>query len=1008
MLRLLIRLLVLISYVNLAQGQTNLFTYTQFNDKDGLGDNIIYSICQDPKGIVWVGTQSGLSRFDGKHFYNFRRTRSENSLMNNTVYALCLDQKGGIWGGTGNGIFHFDPARNLFTNYQTPSGTYRSLIYNIQCDKKGQVYATQNHCILTLVPGKKQFEILTRLTENQSEIMPYSVMRNNFLLDEGNHCLWIGLKKGLGRYDLKTHQLRDHRNAGSDSLYQPCQVSTLAKSASGAIWFSDYTHHRLIAFHPGHQTRLKMISLDVIGQHGSIATLLIDKQERMWMSCSSYQNFVIEQEPSLKVTKLKSVEGNSSTMSSDYFWSAFEDRYGSIWFGTLNGISVCNTLAPVYQPQHIRTIIPALDTLTMSGVVENPFNGFWYLMVESNGFYLYRPQNKSAQFVAFSSFQSDAGTFRPGRLNQILFDSLKTYFITNQGMWEQSHNGGPIKPCKHPANQVPDFRIQQAVFGDSLDYFTNGQKLLLWNKRNAQMQWIDRIKDSSDQQNTYAFRKLLWKPGHPLYWMNNIKFLGTLDARGQTRTINLLNDEASETGAYLADAEMDALGHIWVANKGVGLYRYDPELRKVRYWTELDGLAEKDIHVLRIDQQGQVWGLYWNKLFMFNPNENSFVNIRLPYGAANFNYLNFLCLRKDGVMMAGVGNEIFEVKMQNLNRIPEFSKPSLSVISFSGKNFFDVENSKLILTHKENTLRIQYGLLVDPKAFPHTFEYMLEGSEKTWTAVEYANEIIYNNLAPGDYTFRLRAVKKNSQWRSEERVFHFTIESPLVKRPWFIGLVLLLFTTFLFLFYRYRMREREKMLSLETKAEQLEKEKAQVMYDSLKQQLNPHFLFNSLTSLSGLIQLNAQQAGVFLEQMSGIYRYILKNAEQESVPLEKELEFARLYIELQQTRFPKGLEVSMQVPAEFHQRYIAPVTIQNLIENAIKHNIIDPESPLRIDIFTEGGYIVVRNNLQRKSKVETSNKKGLNQLKSLYQFLSEQPVLIEESLNYFCIKIPLI
>ncbi|QLH45975.1 MAG: hypothetical protein HWD58_10330 [Bacteroidota bacterium] len=71
MLRLLIRLLVLISYVNLAQGQTNLFTYTQFNDKDGLGDNIIYSICQDPKGIVWVGTQSGLSRFDGKHFTIF-------------------------------------------------------------------------------------------------------------------------------------------------------------------------------------------------------------------------------------------------------------------------------------------------------------------------------------------------------------------------------------------------------------------------------------------------------------------------------------------------------------------------------------------------------------------------------------------------------------------------------------------------------------------------------------------------------------------------------------------------------------------------------------------------------------------------------------------------------------------------------------------------------------------------------------------------------------------------
>jgi len=195
---------------------------------------------------------------------------------------------------------------------------------------------------------------------------------------------------------------------------------------------------------------------------------------------------------------------------------------------------------------------------------------------------------------------------------------------------------------------------------------------------------------------------------------------------------------------------------------------------------------------------------------------------------------------------------------------------------------------------------------------------------------------------------------------------------------------------------------------LENKAQMLEKEKAMVMYESLKQQLNPHFLFNSLTSLSGLIETNQQVAGDFLEQMSGIYRYILKNGNNETVSLKDEIEFVQLYINLQQTRFKKGLQVNIRVPDEYLHYKIAPVTLQNLIENAIKHNVIDIGSPLVVDIFIEGDYLVVKNNLQRKKVVETSNMKGLAQFTSLYRYLSELPVIIEETEREFIIKIPLI
>jgi LytS/YehU family sensor histidine kinase len=196
---------------------------------------------------------------------------------------------------------------------------------------------------------------------------------------------------------------------------------------------------------------------------------------------------------------------------------------------------------------------------------------------------------------------------------------------------------------------------------------------------------------------------------------------------------------------------------------------------------------------------------------------------------------------------------------------------------------------------------------------------------------------------------------------------------------------------------------------LESKTQVLEKEKAMVMYESLKQQLNPHFLFNSLTSLSSLIQsADTKTARDFLDSLSKTYRYILKSRDHETVVLADELKFAENYVRLQKTRFEKGLQVEMRIPEEQLQRKIVPVTLQNLIENAIKHNIIDDDSPLQIEIFAENDFIIVRNNLQKKNFVETSNKQGLGNLRSLYQYLSQRPVEIAEDSNYFTVKIPLL
>ena len=198
------------------------------------------------------------------------------------------------------------------------------------------------------------------------------------------------------------------------------------------------------------------------------------------------------------------------------------------------------------------------------------------------------------------------------------------------------------------------------------------------------------------------------------------------------------------------------------------------------------------------------------------------------------------------------------------------------------------------------------------------------------------------------------------------------------------------------------------VLQLKMQAARLEKNNTEIQYQNLINHLNPHFLFNSLTSLGSLISINPKQASQFLRRLSLIYRYILQNKDKETVTIEEEVAFAQHYIELQKSRFEGGLQVNIKIDNALSKKKIVPVTLQNLLENAIKHNILDEDNPLIINIKTEDNYLIVENNLQKKRFVETSNKQGLESLQSLYKFLSNSDLLAFEQSGKYIVKIPLL
>ncbi|GAB3335760.1 hypothetical protein GCM10027299_45070 [Larkinella ripae] len=176
----------------------------------------------------------------------------------------------------------------------------------------------------------------------------------------------------------------------------------------------------------------------------------------------------------------------------------------------------------------------------------------------------------------------------------------------------------------------------------------------------------------------------------------------------------------------------------------------------------------------------------------------------------------------------------------------------------------------------------------------------------------------------------------------------------------------------------------------------------------LRQQVNPHFLFNSLNSLTALISENPQQAELFAEELSSVYRYLLRSNENPLTPLANELDFLQSYYHLLKTRHGDSLKLVTHIRPGTETRQLPPLTLQLLIENAVKHNVILPEQPLTIELKTDDQYLIVRNNLQKKQTRVLSNGVGLSNILTKYQMLGQPIPTIEEDGLEFRVTLPLV
>jgi two-component system, LytTR family, sensor kinase len=203
----------------------------------------------------------------------------------------------------------------------------------------------------------------------------------------------------------------------------------------------------------------------------------------------------------------------------------------------------------------------------------------------------------------------------------------------------------------------------------------------------------------------------------------------------------------------------------------------------------------------------------------------------------------------------------------------------------------------------------------------------------------------------------------------------------------------------------YFMSELRKSVE---EQESLKRESLHAQLNALKTQVNPHFLFNNLNTLASVIPESPDKGVAFVQQLSKVYRHILDVRDEPSIPLREELDVLKAYVFLLKTRFGDNLSVDIQVPEEKLKQQIVPLSLQILMENAIKHNIISSARPLNINVFAQNGSLLVSNNLQVKNQLNESTGIGLENIRNRYKLMGSNGVQVTNNGSSFTVAIPLI
>ena len=463
-----------------------------------------------------------------------------------------------------------------------------------------------------------------------------------------------------------------------------------------------------------------------------------------------------------------------------------------------------------------------------------------------------------------------------------------------------------------------------------------------------------------------------------------------------------------QNGSYQSFREKDGLhakviyslaedknGNIWCNTLNNGIYKYDGKTF-IHYGIK-EGLPDLNISSISTDDQGNIFCISAKECFVIHETANAVVHVGgLPADELLNTNLNSSYSNKSSVWFHA-GNHIYKWALPRYKTVLQPQTRILNVLLYLD----DVDIKRKMYGYNENNLSFNFAGFYYSSPAKVAYSYKLDNYNNQWqyTKDGYVN---FPKLSPGSYTFRVRSSVNGNFENANEATYTFTIEKPYWKRWWFVLLSITAVTGLLIFIIRARDKEVQKIQQLQT-------EKLKAQYETLKNQVNPHFLFNSFNTLLNIIDEDPSKASTYVEQLSDFYRSIVNLREKDLIPLGDELKIIEHYFFIQQKRFGTALHFENKVSEQDKAMYsIPPLSLQLLAENALKHNIISKDMPLTFQIAVEHDALLVKNNLHVKPHEERGEGLGLLNIKNRFHLIAGKEVMVTKTETEFIVTLPLI
>ena len=913
---------------------------SQITEENGLSDNHVQCVLKDSKGFVWIGTADGLNRMDGSTIKIFKHKDNDStSLSYDNIFSLAEDTTGNIWIATGNkGLCCYLRDKKIFQSIGIPFSPYgpSNIIHSVVVDAGQNIWCGTNGGLYVYTPSQKTFRPFLNEMAGEDKRQVNDIYQMIRAKDEQ---LWIGTGDGLWSFNIQQHIFKRQSSKQNDPTYEGL-TAAVYEDRGGRMWFGNWSNGlkeldkktgKVIDYLGTGPTggNSNVVAINEIEQPDGKTVLFLNGQ---------LQGFSIEDHRFFNYTKPSFMTGYPGIIHIDRSADSW------LWICSDKGLLVYNPQRQLFQHHFTNT------PLTSQGVNFFEWNGLLMVGGENDNF-------------------------------------LKAY----DDQWNlQKDHSRILNGASNELNKWHASMLSVAKENEEISWIGNSAGILKLNLRNDQQRWFRHTEGDSSSIPRNFVNHLFFDSQKRLWvfpWREGIWLMDTTTGKCKRIWEGFSMELDKIKKLVIADATEDAAGNIWMTDLDEGIILFEKNTGKFsKPFEKIFGPRYRCQSIFYHDNycysftDGEI--LKWNTVsrelqqFPLPPEMNKYINDMVPDADNNFwlaTNSGLVCFLEknnsfsrfttaDGLYANDLDGKLYlknngDIIFGQINYLTVFTpskllssasnSPTLVVTGISANgNIKDWDSTKTIqLNYRENNLIFNWAVQDYINPFRNQYYCKLEGIDADWRYLGNTGEVQYANLNAGDYHLLLKGATANGVAAGKVISIHFIITPPFWKTTWFWIIVLLIILVMLFLLVRKRINGIKRKAALQQQMSELEMK-------ALRAQMNPHFIFNSLSSIQeSIISNKTEAASKSLGKFSKLIRIVLENSSKKFISLHDEINYLQLYLELESFRFDDlNFTISCNESDTAFIR-IPPMIVQPYVENALKHGLAHKAGEKKLSVL---------------------------------------------------------